>query len=383
MKKTALMLLLATLLFSLSTKSASALDIVIQPNHTTNFYEPRVLGENSGSGKNESHSGSENESESGKSGSSGGSSETQSAPATQPQSAPAAVAAPTVSTSNQQSPEQPRSSSGSSESRGGTFAKPSTVFRKSTAVPPKLVKTIKNENSQLRLKSGATGTEVQIEKKPFEVESNDSKVGVPKKPEFETKEVLKTDRINLEVPAGDGQTKPVEDQKKSADDQSTQRTPEAEAVLQERRSRVQEKMEVKSEQQNGATEFQFESRNVKAKLQGAEVVIDPATNEVSITTPNGEQHTLIHLPDQALEKIKNSGIVASASGSFNNEVEIKTNEDGTVSYQIPVQKQKKLFGLFTRTVDATVQLNDQTGEVTETEKPANDPFSRLLNFFSR
>jgi hypothetical protein len=52
-------------------------------------------------------------------------------------------------------------------------------------------------------------------------------------------------------------------------------------------------------------------------------------------------------------------------------------------YKAKKIKQKKLFGIFQRQVEADVELDDTTGEITEKEVEPTTPFERMLNFFSR
>lgn len=139
--------------------------------------------------------------------------------------------------------------------------------------------------------------------------------------------------------------------------------------LEERQLREEEKIEVRSgDTLEGEKRLEIKSRFTKAVLNGASFELDPETNAVTLTTPSGNEHTLIHLPDQAIERMQ---AVYFGEGDDNGqlveaEVELEV-EDGRTVYKAKSLRKKKLLGLFDRYVESEVTLDDETGEVNEQE----------------
>jgi len=110
-------------------------------------------------------------------------------------------------------------------------------------------------------------------------------------------------------------------------------------------------------------------------------------NEISVTLPNGKVRE-VELPDVALEKLINNGIIIPAEGedSYN----LKTGENGEPVYEAKAQIEKKLLGLFklkfkqnievaaTDSEDGTVKA----GEVVQTESQETSPWRKLLERLS-
>lgn len=241
-----------------------------------------------------------------------------------------------------------------------------------------------------KLKIKPTGDKVEIRLESKKAEQNENRK--EKTPErFENREVLEAERLKLELSS---ELKKDED-KGENDTENTQRelltederirSEVKERILQERRERLDEKIEIESQtDKDGNRELEFRSRAVKAKLSGAEFSVDPETNEVTVTTPNGNEHTLTHLPDQAIERLKAAGVIdpETETDGEREELEVKTKEDGRVVYAAKVNKMKRLFGLIPRQVETQVELDDDSGEIEESEVAAN-PYARLLNRLSR
>lgn len=150
-----------------------------------------------------------------------------------------------------------------------------------------------------------------------------------------------------------------------------------EKISEDRSQDKTEQLQVRSVDQNGGG-FELESRAIKAKLKGADFNYDQESGDVSIITPSGQEHTLTHLPDEAVARMSAQGFFVDSD----QEVEIETSDDESVQYKVQSQKTKKLFGLFNRQVEAEVVLDDLTGEVIEQEVPATDFWSQFLNRFS-
>lgn len=148
-------------------------------------------------------------------------------------------------------------------------------------------------------------------------------------------------------------------------------------IATERKQKQLEKVEIKSNEGSGSA-FVLKSNNVTAALKGANFNYDQETGLVSVITPSGQEHTLTHLPDEAIAQMTAKGFFIDS----NQEVEIDSTDQETVAYKVPSKKTKKLFGVFDRQVDAEVVLDDLTGEVIEQEVEPTSFWARFLNRFS-
>lgn len=147
----------------------------------------------------------------------------------------------------------------------------------------------------------------------------------------------------------------------------------------ERKERTEERIEIRDRSvENGESRFEIKSRNVKAKLKGANFSYDTETGEVILTTPSGQEHFLQHLPDQAIARMTENGFFVNEG----QEIEIETTEDGQVLYKAASKKNKRFLGLFNRQVNTEVILDDLTGEIVEIEVPTNSAFINFLNSLS-
>jgi hypothetical protein len=225
--------------------------------------------------------------------------------------------------------------------------------------------TLSDKKTEIRVKTDGDKARVLLETKRA------SESGKPRSPRIE--EVKSGESVRLELPA----------QLKTTDDEG-----EAEAIKEirlERKERIEEKVELRSESdENGETRLELRSGETKATLRNGEVLVNPQTNDVSITAADGVQtRRLNHLPDQAIARIKELIELRQNADGSEPEVEIETTDDGEVLYTTETLREKRLFGLFKREVQTRVELNDSTGEVTETEIPAVSAWERFLNRFAR
>jgi hypothetical protein len=234
------------------------------------------------------------------------------------------------------------------------------------AAPIKVVPA--NQDRQLRVKEVESSTELSVEAAQKRDQIKEEKK--EQRPVFEKQDVISTERLQLELPA----------ELKTSETQELRSV----RVFDERRGRQGEKIELKNEVgEDGKATLELESRSVKAHSRGAEFVIDPTTRNIILTTPSGKQHTLTHLPDQALTRMVEAGVVSSDSAQVEDEVlQIETKEDGRVVYSAQVKKQKRLLGLLKRHVETKVEVDDETGEVETTELPAPTLLGKVANFLS-
>jgi hypothetical protein len=154
--------------------------------------------------------------------------------------------------------------------------------------------------------------------------------------------------------------------------------------LQEKRTEAKGKMiEIRNEVSDKKDELRMKSGEIKARAQeGAGFVVDSETNQVRVVTPSGEEKVLNHLPDEAIQRMQEMGLLQAGQGVESTlEPTIKTNEDGSLKYVVPVTKEKRIFGFFKRQVPAEVELDDTTGEVVEREQAPKTPLQRFLKIF--
>lgn len=197
-----------------------------------------------------------------------------------------------------------------------------------------------------------------------------------KKSGFNQMESSKVNRLRLEIPSGQGDEENLEESK----DSSREEYKEYLKKLKEaRKERSKEKVELRNRQQeSGEQEIELESRGVSARLKNAEFSYDSDLDQIILTTPSGNVHVLNHLPDQAKLRME----LVSNKSLDNSEIEIETSEDGAIKYKVKGFKIAKLFGLFSRNIETEILLDDDSGEVTETELNSESILGRLLDRWS-
>ncbi|MBU1885837.1 hypothetical protein KKE34_04500 [Patescibacteria group bacterium] len=257
------------------------------------------------------------------------------------------------------------------------------------------------EDKQIYLRPDSNETTVEIRKLP----STTDRV-IEGRKNFQPTEVMKADYVEMSFPA-----QLTEDQIKVAKEKRAEiRKDQEEKIknhgekpqeiqnqlkeqqqirekylqkLQEtRKERHQETVEVKSRTESGENILGLKSRHTTALLKnGAEFQLNPTTNEVTVTTPSGQEHTLNHLPDQAIERMEAAGFFTE-DGSVEKEIEVKTYDNGELFYRKQDKIKKRLFGVIPVQVDSEVILNDATGEVIEKELAPDSLFKQFINAVS-
>ena len=207
------------------------------------------------------------------------------------------------------------------------------------------IRTINSDDQELRVRS---------KEDRFEIELKDKSDSQNDDHDFEKVERMETDDVRVKFPA------------RLSDDHDE--------------SEKEERVELKSKIKNKKQVLELKSRNVRAALKnGAEFGLDPVTNQVTITTPSGQEHTLEHLPDQAIEKMRAGAFFSGNSDGVETEIEVETDENGELIYKKKDKIKKRLFGIFSRQVDSEIILNDTTGEVVEHEVNSSSIFEQFLN----
>lgn len=234
--------------------------------------------------------------------------------------------------------------------------------------PRKVLKNITTkENKLLKIKNNREKAEVFLEQK----------AGKPtpqqRKPENGSEEVTGSESFDIKLPVNQ---KPElrersEDEKKAIN--------EVIAKIKRERSERRDSLEFKSKiNDDGTNELEIESGAIKAKLKSSEFAIDPATNEVKITTPNGTEHTLIHLPDQALQQMIATKKLEATDEIDQSELTLETKDDGSVVYKTKVTNKRKIFGFIPFNYESEVELNDADSEITS--EPTDKSFIGQLLF---
>lgn len=168
-------------------------------------------------------------------------------------------------------------------------------------------------------------------------------------------DVMNAENLEMRFPSSRGLTA----------DQKEKMSAYQEKIKTAREERVKEMVAVRERNSGEEKALELNSRNVKAHLNGAEFILDSETGDVILTTPSGEEHILTHLPDQALSRMEEAGVISDASfDPDNQELEAVATEDG-IEYTATVVEDKKFLSFFPRKVERKVTLDDATGEVTE------------------
>ncbi len=319
MKKTALVVFLSLIMLANLPAAVLALDITITPSGQIEFYQNQVLGDDE---EAEDESSTETENDRG---------------------------------DNNSAEEQAKKLQERNREAAKKSAEQARESQKKATEKP--FKSVAPSSGQV-LKVTPAKEKIQVELK--------NKVENKNEGEFEKIEMMETERVRLKMSAE------AQQQREEA------RTEYHQKLMEARQERAQEMLEIRNRVKEQKQALEIESRNVRARLkEGAQFEVDPTTNELTITTPSGNTHVLQHLPDQVIEKMLASGL-ASAS----DELEIKTEDDGTVKFAAKAKRQKKLLGLFNREVEMEVEIDDETGDVSATEAQPNSLFEVLLNRMS-
>ncbi len=152
-------------------------------------------------------------------------------------------------------------------------------------------------------------------------------------------------------------------------------TPEPEEFEEEEEVEVREgtnksKIKIRS----GKNKFEFQQEGAKFSVESDfPLSVNPATRELTITTPAGAKVVAI-LPQQAIDNMLTAGIVSTTTG-----VDLKTESDGSLSYDIDGTKNEKLLGVFDVAIPKNLIVSAQTGQVLTMNQST---FSKILDFLS-
>jgi hypothetical protein len=138
---------------------------------------------------------------------------------------------------------------------------------------------------------------------------------------------------------------------------------------------------------NGAEGFIIQRDNVGAVTEFP-ILIDLATNTLSINTPAGERHVAV-LPDQAIENllaaniinnlIKTQALNASEIENIEQVITLGANQ-GELVYQIQGISNQKLLGLLPVLIEKTVEISAESGQVMSEQEALLDRILDAISF---
>ena len=182
-------------------------------------------------------------------------------------------------------------------------------------------------------------------------------------------EVMMSDNLEVRFPAKYRQL---------TEEQRSKMNEYQEKIMVQRQERIKEMAELRERDMGDEKALELKSREVKAKVNGAEFVLDPENNEVKLTTPSGQVHILTHLPDQAINRMEEAGVIRE----FTDDDTLEAVADDTgIKYVAKVKEPKKLLSFFPRMVERQITLDDATGEVSQ-DYTAKGWFNRMLDRLS-
>jgi len=182
-------------------------------------------------------------------------------------------------------------------------------------------------------------------------------------------EVMMSDNLEVRFPAKYRQL---------TEEQRSKMNEYQEKIMTQRQERIKEMAELRERNMGDEKTLELKSREVKAKVNGAEFVLDPENNEVKLTTPSGQVHILTHLPDQAINRMEEAGVIRE----FTDDDTLEAVADDTgIKYVAKVKEPKKLLSFFPRMVERQITLDDATGEVSQ-DYTAKGWFNRMLDRLS-
>jgi len=152
-------------------------------------------------------------------------------------------------------------------------------------------------------------------------------------------------------------------------------TPEPEEFEEESEVEVKDGTnESKIKIRSGKNKFEFQQEGAKFSVESDfPLSVNPTTRELTVTTPAGSKVVAI-LPQQAINNMLASGIVSTTTG-----VDLKTESDGRLSYNIDGTKNEKLLGVFNVAVSKNLIVSAETGQVLTVNQST---FSKILDFLS-
>ncbi len=160
-----------------------------------------------------------------------------------------------------------------------------------------------------------------------------------------------------------------------AETSEPEETPEPAEFEEEKEVEVKEGTgESKIKIRSGKNKFEFQQEGAKFSVESNfPLSVNPATRELTVTTPAGSKVVAV-LPQQAIDNMLATGIVTTTTG-----VDLKTEPDGSLTYNINGTKNKKLLGVFDVAIPKNLIVSAQTGQVLTVNQSI---FAKILDFLS-
>lgn len=173
--------------------------------------------------------------------------------------------------------------------------------------------------------------------------------------------------------SGDSETR--KETPESVETPEPEETPEPAEFEEEQEVEVKEgTSESKIKIRSGKNKFEFQQEGARFSVESDfPLSVNPTTRELMVTTPAGSRVVAV-LPQQVIDNMLAAGIVTSTSG-----VNLKTESDGSLSYNINGTKNEKLLGVFDVAVQKNLIVSAQTGQVLTVNQST---FSKILDFLS-
>lgn len=152
-------------------------------------------------------------------------------------------------------------------------------------------------------------------------------------------------------------------------------TPDSDEFETEEEFEVKESTgEVKIKIRSGKNKFEFQQEGAKFSVESNfPLSVNPSTRELTVTTPSGSRVVAV-LPQQAIDNMLAAKIVTSTSS-----VDLKTESDGSLSYDIDGTKNEKFLGIFDMAIPKNLIVSAQTGQILVVNQST---FSKILDLLS-
>ncbi len=125
---------------------------------------------------------------------------------------------------------------------------------------------------------------------------------------------------------------------------------------------------------SGNSQFELQQDGSQIQVQSKmPLSVNPKTRELTIETPQGPKVVAI-LPQTAVDNMLSAGILSTTSN-----VEFETASDGSMTYKIDGNDNKKFLGLFAVSISKTVNVSAQTGQVVGVNQSST---SKILDILS-
>lgn len=103
-----------------------------------------------------------------------------------------------------------------------------------------------------------------------------------------------------------------------------------------------------------------------------------ADNELVVTRPDGSDKVVTVLPDEAINKMSDNGVVVDSAS-----VELTTNEAGDPVYEVKREVSKKLLGFIKMNFEAETTVSASDPNLIETTSTETSPWRKFLESLAR